>query len=708
MQIFRLLGLFLTFAAMSACSGLHPSDVLYLKGSMNNWNTNDPLILDNGVHQIDITLAKGQHQFQIANSDNQCGSRFGAVTKDRLKLNRDYTTNACADEAAFELKVFRQASYRIALDTTQTPAQLRISLTPKATLPIAAAKPQVCPSWDGSAVTIDVSQAFTDGETVRDFYSGQLAAVQHGKLTMTPAPNSDGLLLLEKADHQASAFSWDNASVYFVMTDRFYNGDASNDNSYGRMSDGEKEIGTFHGGDLKGLTEKLDYIADLGMTAIWITAPYEQIHGWVGGGNSGDFKHYAYHGYYALDFTKLDANMGTEDDLRTFVDSAHQRGIRVIFDVVMNHTGYATLADMQQYDFGGFYDKNQSVSTLLGTDNWTDWQPKSHQSWHDFNHTVDFTHSNWMNWWGKQWIRTDIADYDNPGYDERTKSLAYLPDFKTESTEIVDLPVFFRNKPDTNAVSIEGYTVRDYLVHWLTDWVEEYGIDGFRIDTAKHVELEAWQALKEQATQALANWKQANPEKALDDAPFWMTGEVWAHGITRSNYFDAGFDSVINFDFQNEEATKAMACLADADTLFSQYAKAINQDPSFNVLSYISSHDTKLFFGSHSKTLRQQQAIAAPLLLLPGAVQVYYGDESAREFGPTGSDPHQGTRSDMNWNQMTGKRAELLAHWQKIAQFRKRHEAIGAGSHQKISDAPYAFKRTKGDDTAVVVWAGKN
>ncbi|MBE4116394.1 alpha-amylase, partial [Vibrio parahaemolyticus] len=82
----------------------------------------------------------------------------------------------------------------------------------------------------------------------------------------------------------------------FVMTDRFYNGNPDNDNSYGRNKDGKYEIGTFHGGDLAGLTKKLDYIESLGVNAIWITSPLEQIHGWVGGGDKGDFKHYGYHG----------------------------------------------------------------------------------------------------------------------------------------------------------------------------------------------------------------------------------------------------------------------------------------------------------------------------------------------------------------------------------------------------------------------------
>lgn len=93
----------------------------------------------------------------------------------------------------------------------------------------------------------------------------------------------------------------------------------------------------------------------MGVNALWISSPLEQIHGWVGGGTKGDFPHYAYHGYYTRDWSKLDANMGTEADLRRLVDEAHKRGIRILFDVVMNHAGYATTADMQEFQFGSLY-----------------------------------------------------------------------------------------------------------------------------------------------------------------------------------------------------------------------------------------------------------------------------------------------------------------------------------------------------------------
>ena len=287
-------------------------------------------------------------------------------------------------------------------------------------------------------------------------------------------------------------------------------------------------------------------------------------------------------------------------------------------------------------------------------------------------------------------------------------SLAYLPDFMTESKQAVGLPPLLKNKVDTRAEEIPGYTPRQYLIKWLSDWVREYGVDGFRVDTAKHVEMDAWKELKAASSEAFSEWKRNNPTKVLDDNNFWMTGEVWGHNVTKSSYFSNGFDSVINFGFQ-KEAYKSLKhdCAAQIEPVFDRYASSINSDPEFNMLSYLSSHDTKLFFDRYAKQdVGQQQRIAANFLLAPGGIQLYYGDESARPLGPFGSDPAQGTRSDMNWDELqSGEKAALLRHWQKVGQFREKHNAVGAGQHQMLSQSPYVFSRTLGDDKVVVVIA---
>jgi alpha-amylase len=652
-----------------------------------------------GLFTGSAALKKGQQPLQFSHND-QCWQPAGDV-----RLNQTLSLQPCGAAPPPSWRRFRDGQYQVQVDTRSGTPTLRLTIkesdSPAAATPIAT-----CPRWDGKPLTVAAGPLFQEGETVRDAYSGQTAQVKEGQITLQPAPGSGGLLLLEAADSPTTApFSWHNATVYFVLTDRFANGNPNNDHSYGRRSDGMQEIGTFHGGDLAGLTQKLDYLQQLGINALWISSPLEQIHGWVGGGTKGDFPHYAYHGYYMLDWTRLDANMGDEKDLKRLVDEAHRRGIRILFDVVVNHTGYATLADMQQFGFGTLYLKGAETEKTLGA-HWTDWKPGTGQSWHSFNDYINFgDKAGWATWWGKHWIRTDIGDYDAPGYDDQTMSLAFLPDIKTESAAAAGLPVFYQHKPDTAAREIPGAAPRDYLTHWLSQWVRDYGIDGFRVDTAKHVDKATLAQLKQQAGTALAAWKAAHPQQAPDDAPFWMTGEAWGHGVLKSDYYQHGFDAMINFDFQ-DQAAGALGCYAQIAPVYQQMADKL-QD--FNVLSYLSSHDTRLFFNEDAKgDLHAQQRAAELLLLAPGAVQIYYGDESGRPFGATGSDPIQGTRSEMNWAQLQEpSHAALLAHWQKISQFRARHPAIGAGQQQLQPDRRYfAFSRTLNRDRVLVVWAG--
>lgn len=652
-----------------------------------------------GIFTSSAALKKGEYPLTLK-QNNQCWQPTSAV-----KLNQTFSLQPCEGQAPIAWRLFRDGQYQIRIDTRSGTPTLALSVQQQPDADVVKVS-HTCQRWNGKPVTVDVRKTFSEGETVRDFYSGQTAKVSLGKITLQPAQGSGGLLLLESADTEGKApFSWHNATVYFVLTDRFENGNPANDHSYGRHSDGKQEIGTFHGGDLAGLTRKLDYLQQLGVNALWISSPLEQIHGWVGGGTKGDFPHYAYHGYYTLDWTRLDANMGNEEDLRTLVNEAHKRGIRILFDVVMNHVGYATLADMQTFKFGSLYLKGDEIEKTLGK-NWTDWTPGPGQNWHSFNDYINFSdQAGWANWWGKNWIRTDIGDYDSPGFNDLTMSLAFLPDIKTEAPGPSGLPVFFRNKPDTAAREIPGATTRDYLTHWLSQWVRDYGIDGFRVDTAKHVEKASWVQLKQQATSALAEWKAANPQQALDNAPFWMTGEAWGHGVMQSDYFKNGFDSMINFDFQ-DQASQALDCFSNIEPVYSQMAGKLQ---NFNVLSYLSSHDTRLFFNDDAKnSLIKQQRAGDLLLLAPGAVQIYYGDESGRPFGATGSDPLQGTRSDMNWQDIPGKSAALLTHWQKLGDFRARHRALGEGTQTAQQTADYfTFSRQFQNDKVMVVWVGE-
>lgn len=494
---------------------------------------------------------------------------------------------------------------------------------------------------------------------------------------------------------ESKPFSWDNLSLYFVMTDRFYDGDKSNNNSYGRLSidANGSTVGTFHGGDIKGLTKKLEegYFNDLGINAIWITSPVEQIHGFISGDNSGSFAHYGYHGYYALDWTSIDKNMGTVEDMKTFVDTAHSKGIRVVLDVIMNHTGYSNLKDMEDYNFKPLKNSNIDISN---------WKPSDSENYDTYNKTiVDYTghKEEWAKWWGNDWIRAGLPGYTPGGNNDITMNLSGLPDIKTESKESVDIPPILKNKwekdeseKNDNWIIPSAIKYRTnlnvdpstYIIKWLSAWVEEFGIDGFRCDTAKHINIYRWKDLKYECNKALITWRENNPDKPgaewSDD--FWMTGEIFGQGLEKNQYYDNGFDSVINFDFPKGDSLEYL------EEIYSEYANKINTDDSFNVLSYISSHDTGLTRGNLIN-------LGTKLIMAPGGIEIYYGDESNRQASTntitTAKD--QPSRSDMNWDSID---KDVLSHWQMLGQFRANHISIGAGEHKMLQSSPYAFIRT--------------
>lgn len=510
-------------------------------------------------------------------------------------------------------------------------------------------------------------------------------------------------------------FTWDNANVYFLLTDRFKNGNTANDHSYGRTLDKDGKPldgwdtnpGTFHGGDFAGVTQSIEegYFDNLGVNAIWISAPYEQTHGYCDSGKG--FAHYSYHGYYVLDYTETDANFGTKEEFKTLVDTAHEHGIRVIMDIVMNHTGYNTVADMEQFGFGTLLDGALDFKYKL-----TDVG--------EVNDHIDYKTSeeDWGKWWSNDWIRSGLPGYTEGAGGDLTMSLSGLPDFRTEQTKDVTIPPILKTKwtqEGTYAQKLAKYgeknTVTGYLSTWLSEWVREYGVDGFRCDTAKHVDKASWNQLKQACVSALREWRSNNKGKAGANwkEDFWMTGEHWDHGVGYDTYYsEGGFDSMINFAVTGGGA---LASGSVANT-YQGYADQINTKEGFNVLSFMSSHDETLTRGDENTMLYN----AAAFLLLPGGVQIFYGDETNRPLYPgVAFDGYGGSghalRSDMNWNNMD---KTLLAQWQKVGQFRNKHVSIGAGANVKLSaTSGVAFGRTYDkngvtDQAAAVIGCNKN
>ena len=410
-----------------------------------------------------------------------------------------------------------------------------------------------------------------------------------------------------------------------------------------------------------------------------------------------------------MDYTNMDANMGTKEEFKTFVDTAHAKGIRVVLDVVMNHPGYNTLEDAKRL-YPGILKDTFTDSVKITTSNY-----------HDFINYDDCGSNGWDDWWGGKWIRAGLCQHYTTGSGDLTGTCGgSLPDFITESNEVVELPVFLKKKhsPEmakyypTDGYSVvaleekDDYKLRDYLIYWLSSWVKEFGIDGFRCDTAKHVEKSTWKELKDACVVAYNEWKVANPSDpmAMDNLNFWMVGEHFGHGVEKDEYYtDGGFDSMINFDFR-VSAGKALSEPNKIETFYYKYASTINTDPDFNVLSYISSHDTGaqdrkgLFYSNYSKVDASKQMIAGSLLAMcPGAIQIYYGDEAGRENSNAtfSGDYDQKNRSQMPWAEGEAGynaalsytfNADIHAHWSKVLNFRANHVAVGAGNHKQITD----------------------
>ncbi len=472
-----------------------------------------------------------------------------------------------------------------------------------------------------------------------------------------------------------SNFTWDNATVYFLLTDRFANGDTSNDVNFERTGTPAPLRG-FQGGDFKGITQKIKegYFNKLGVNAIWMTPFVEQIKGSVDEGTGTSF---GFHGYWTRDWTAIDPNFGTEEELAELIQAAHDNGIRIVMDVVINHTGPVTNRDSQ---------------------------------------------------WPDEWVRTgpqcQFRDLESTVTCTLVKN---LPDIRTESNEPVELPPFLVEKwkkegrYEQEIQELDAFfeqtgfprSPRHYIIKWLVDYIKKYGIDGFRVDTVKHTEDYVWGELWQEAVKAFQAWKTANPAAVLDDNEFYMVGEVYNYGISggldfdygdqKVDFFKDGFKSMINFEFKYDANN-------DYETIFTKYSDLLKTKMSGKtVLNYISSHDDGGPFD-----LKRERPIEAgtKLLLCPGGVQIYYGDETARTLTAVAQGDAT-LRAPMNWDAIANNEKhndttvrDVLAHWQKLGQFRKAHPSVGAGVHERISEAPYIFKRTyqseKMEDQVVV------
>jgi alpha-amylase len=453
-------------------------------------------------------------------------------------------------------------------------------------------------------------------------------------------------------------FVWEGANLYFLLTDRFHNGDKSNDVNFGRSKHPAMLRG-FEGGDIKGITAKIreGYFDQLGINAIWLTPVVEQIHDGV---DEGTGFSYGFHGYWTKDWTSLDPNFGTKADLAELVNTAHSHGIRIVLDAVINHTGPVTAVDPV---------------------------------------------------WPSDWVRTGPqCDYKSFESTTVCTLVENLPDILTENNDDVEIPGSLAAKwkkegrYEKEMASLDAFFKRTgyprapryYIIKWLTDYILEFGIDGYRADTVKHTDETVWTDFKAECQYAFSQWKKNNPDKVLDDNAFYTIAEVYNYGVSggqifdfgdkKVNYFEHGFDNMINFEFK-WDAQK------DYEYIFSKYSSILNSElKGYSVLNYVSSHDD----GAPFDAIRERSLESAnKLLLSPGISQVYYGDEQARPLIVEGANGDANLRSSMDWQRYksNSETANIFLHWSKLGRFRKAHPAVGAGIHRLISETPYIFSR---------------
>lgn len=391
--------------------------------------------------------------------------------------------------------------------------------------------------------------------------------------------------------------TWQDEVIYFIMVDRFNNGDQKND-----LDADPDDPRAYHGGDLQGITDKLDYLKGLGATALWLTPIV-------------DNEDNGYHGYWTKDFYKVDEHFGTMEDLQNLVKEAHKRDIKIILDLVVNHTGYQ-------------------------------------HPWLNDPEKQDWFHE-----------RKDITNFDNQDEVENGW-LAGLPDLAQENDE-----------------------VREYLLDVATYWIKEADIDGYRLDTVKHVPKSFWEDFSKEVKSVKQD--------------FFLIGEVW-HNDPRyvASYNQAGIDALVDYPFFND----AVRIFREPDTkmeaMYNVWKRnqAYYEDP-YLLGNFIDNHDNVRFV-REAKLKKENPETRLKLALTylytaPGIPILYQGTEIAMDGGP---DPDN--RRMMNFRSNT----EFVDFVKELGQARHDFPSLRRGDFELLySEGGMAvFKRTYQDETTVI------
>lgn len=373
-------------------------------------------------------------------------------------------------------------------------------------------------------------------------------------------------------------------NIYFLLVDRFSNGESEKTDDFWDINTQSPK--SYHGGDLQGVIQKLDYLQELGVTAIWLSPVADNETG-------------GYHGYWIEDFYKVEEHFGTMEDLQSLVKEAHARDMKVILDHVVNHTGY-------------------------------------NSPW-----LKDDEKSQWYN------PRTDIINWSDPQQLE-TGWLAGLPDL------------------DFSNPALRAYMIENTL--W---WIEETDVDGFRLDTMRHVPHDFWHEF----SMAI---KAEYPD-------FYLLGEVWTNDVKQlESYHQEGIDGLTNYSLY-EGIREAFSDGGESYTLIQALRKETQlSDPEWNGL-FIDNHDNARLLSVGSEGEAHVKQSLAFLYTYPTIPILYYGTELGLEGG---NDPDN--RRDMPWDRVAEPPA--VYQWTKdLIALRQSILSSGDAQTRVLSYDRYAF-----------------
>ncbi|MEZ5681813.1 MAG: alpha-amylase family glycosyl hydrolase [Erythrobacter sp.] len=432
--------------------------------------------------------------------------------------------------------------------------------------------------------------------------------------------------------------------VYFVLPDRFDNGDRTNDKGDfkgDRLATGYDPTakGFYHGGDLKGLTSRLDYLEKLGVTAIWFAPIFQNkpVQGPKGDESAG------YHGYWVTDFTRPDGHFGTRAEFKAFIDAAHAKGMKVYMDIITNHTAdVITYADGAETNFE-YRSKGDYPYSTVGKADGTPINP-------GFMGDEDSSEANFAKLTNPNYAYRPVI----PAAEKNVKVPAWLND-----------PIYYHNRGNSSFTGedsrfgdfsglddlfTEHPRVRAGMIEIFSGWVRDFGIDGFRIDTARHVDPGFWQTFVP-AIEKVAH------ENGIPN--FTMFGEVYKD-VPESGYIAEytrrdKLPAVLDFAFQaamrellgRDKGTVVLAQMFDGDVLYEG-----GEDAARNLPTFLGNHDMGRFSTllkadkpeiSQDELLQRVMLGHAMMLSLRGAPVIYYGDEQ----GFVGDGGDQLAREDM-------------------------------------------------------------